>query len=203
MPQEIWSCPSNGRNLSVPLWNASVGRDRREKAHVERACVLVIHVRMAPILHTVVPVQGNEQPSPILDSSWSRVEAFDPNRPALASGSGSGSAFTFSGQPAQADQDGDVTMAAGDAPQAGISNEREGEDDEGEWEYEDEEVLVTFDLGPEAKRLIANSKEYSVTVSSDNLSPASACLLLADALPSCFRCPRTASLFSPPVTAGP
>lgn len=39
----------------------------------------------------------------------------------------------------------------------------DGDDSEtGEWEYEDEEELVTLDLGPDSKRLVQMSQQYSI-----------------------------------------
>lgn len=38
-------------------------------------------------------------------------------------------------------------------------------DEDGEWEYEDEEELITLDLGPDSKRLVQMSQEYSIAVS--------------------------------------
>jgi hypothetical protein len=40
-------------------------------------------------------------------------------------------------------------------------------DEDGEWEYEDEEELITLDLGPDSKRLVQMSQEYSIAVSRD------------------------------------
>lgn len=42
------------------------------------------------------------------------------------------------------------------------STDAAGQD--GQWEYEDEEELVTLDLGPDSKRLVQMSQEYSIAV---------------------------------------
>ena len=39
----------------------------------------------------------------------------------------------------------------------------DGDEDDGEWEYEETEELVTLDLGPESKRLLQMSHQYTIT----------------------------------------
>lgn len=38
----------------------------------------------------------------------------------------------------------------------------DNDEEEGEWEYEDEEELITLDLGPDSKRLVQMSQQYSI-----------------------------------------
>lgn len=75
--------------------------------------------------------------SRVLDSTWTRVEQFD-----------------AAGPSSRKDSSADAMQVDGDD---------EDEDETSEWEYEDTEELVTLDLGPESKRLLQMSHQYSIT----------------------------------------
>lgn len=69
---------------------------------------------------------------PLLDKSWQRVVSFDESGPSSKR------------------QDGVDVMDLDD------------DDEEGEWEYSEEEELITLDLGPDSKRLVEMSQQYSI-----------------------------------------
>lgn len=71
---------------------------------------------------------------PLLDETWTRVDHFQKSGPSARS-----------------------------CPVDAMEVDEEEEEGESEWEYEDTEELVTLDLGPESKRLLQMSHQFSIT----------------------------------------
>lgn len=77
---------------------------------------------------------------PLLDKTWQRVVSFNEAGPS-----------------SKRQEDVDVMEIDNDD-----DNDEEEEEGGGEWEYEEEQELITLDLGPDSKRLVQMSQQYSI-----------------------------------------